>query len=160
MVRMEFEEVVNALMAALDSDERTKGRFAFGEIQNTYVFVMDTFLYENRNFIIGRLGCHYEVRFIQNNTYSVEFHVEGGLDVYNRFEKYVQKLQKQNIKGLTVDRRGPNRDGRYFILSGGHLANNLKIDEITTQLKENLLFMEMEIGDKLRTVIRTRFGVN
>ncbi len=139
-----IEEVVNALMIALANDEKTKGKFVFGEIKPTYVFVGDGYD------IIGNNDYHYEVKHFRHQTFSVEFHIEGANQVYERFIPYAKKL---NINGLTAGRRGPREDGRYFILSGNYLPNNFNLAKIVTQLKENLLFMETQIGDDLRKII-------
>lgn len=144
----EFEEVVNALKNALANDDRTMGRFVFGETQNTYVFVGDAYD------IIGAKSYHYEIRNVNNNAFSVEFHLEGGGLVYQRFEGYVQGLQAQNINGISVHRRGANGNGRYFILSGDYLfPRNFTRESLVMKLKENLLNMESKIGNDLRMII-------
>lgn len=146
-----LENVIRDLSNALAIDNRTQGRFQFGEIADSYAVVKLT------DGSIGGKKCHYEVRQSNDNIrgnemmYSIEVHFEANKANYENFIPLINELP--DIDTIPTD---PNkvcrrmRGNRYAIRYGKGLP--LNTPNIAIRLMEQLLSLESAIGNDLRRI--------
>jgi len=147
-----FENEITDLRNALANDDRTRGRFQFGEIADSYAVV------KLADGTIGNTNCHYEVRKSNDNVrgnevmYSVEVHFQGVMANYENFIPFLNSFPDiDTIPFGSNDICRRLRGNRYAIRYGKGLP--LNTPNIVSILKEQLLCLELAIGNDLKQII-------
>ncbi len=140
-----FENEINDLRIALANDDKTRGRFQFGEIADTYAVVAVV------NSTIGNINCHYEVRK-SRGMYSVEVHFQGVMANYENYMPLINTFPDIDTISMASNELCRRlRGNRYAIRYGKGLP--LNTPNIVDKLKEQLVNLELAVGNTLRQII-------
>lgn len=142
-----FSAVVEELKASMAGDDSILSKFQFGKKSDRgkekWVWVIDA------EKVIGNLSAHFEVsirsRNGENNFYFVDIHFE---DIDK--QRYFQNLSGSLPEKCEWIQWGNAKSIGY---KGGIDPSDY---DLIDKLKEALLFLESNLGDKIRNIMRTR----
>ena len=137
-----FRQTIEAVKVEIDSDEKTKALFVFENTKSNYVWIKDSLG------LIGDMVCHYEISFDKApSLYTVDVHFEGkNVSDYQQFDPI--------LKNLPIElKRFPWRKKGDSIRFGNGISSNHP--DLITEIKNQLYYIEDNIGDKIRAIIKT-----
>jgi len=138
--KVNFVGVIDKLRNELENSNNTKGLFKFNKTKPTHVWIKDNVE------LIGTVICHYEI-IIDNNKICVDVHFEDKNSLLNgKFKEIFDDLPEE----LEIIPWRKYIDGiRYG------KGIEFKDENLIFKLKEQLLFIENSLGDKLREIIKS-----
>ena len=158
---MTFEEVVNKLREALKNSDR----FNVSRFNRRYLWI------EDRYKIIGKELCHYEFKRYRGSSCAIEVHFEDPnryrdfWDIISSLPKYEDTTEhNKELYSIIVQGQHPEIDNQTIdkrhIIVGSKLPLEGDINVLVNTLKENLLYVDDVIGNKLRKIINPNFKPN
>jgi len=137
-----FRETIEAVKHEINSDEKTKNLFVFAITKSNYVWIKDSLG------IIGNSVCHYEISVNKVPlSYTVDVHFEGkNLSNYHQFDSILNNLPVE-LKRFKWRKK---KDGIRY---GNGISSNHP--NLINELKNQLYYIEENIGDQLREIIQT-----
>ncbi len=134
-----FKSTINALIANLKADPMYSSLFVFSKIKGHYVWIGD-----NQG-LIGNTLAHYEIIMRKKVELTVELHFEHIDPVLkNQFAPVVNNLPSGFVSI-------PWNKSRSIRLNPVILLND---PDVIQKLKNNLISMEQQLGDKIRDIIK------
>lgn len=136
-----FREVIEDVKSEINSDEKTNKLFVFENSNSDYVWIKDSLG------IIGNSVCHYEISVNKVPfSYTVDVHFEGkNLSDYQQFDPILKNLPFE-LKRFKWYKKGDS------IRYGNGISSNHP--DLIKELKSQLYYIEENIGDKLREIIK------
>ncbi len=135
-----FKQIIELIKLAVEADDETKGLFSFRKTKDSHVWIKDS---QN---IIGDRICHYEILFHEKErSLTVDVHFEGSAEEQKKFETF-GAIVPPEIKTIKWQKVPSLRYGRGISIDDPNL-----VDEV----KNQLLFIENNIGNKLRQHIKS-----
>ena len=134
-----FSGLIEKLKTSLKNDSSILSGFQFKKTYSDYVFI------EDNKGIIGTKNAHYEIRLIGGNVY-VELHFESNKKEEREiFYNYINLSQYNKLKWFNWHKSKSIRIKKYI---------DINSENIIDILKDNLLYIENSIGDKVREIIK------
>jgi 5-methylcytosine-specific restriction enzyme B len=132
-----FVEIIEQVKSYLNEDSKTHGLFKFENTKSNYVWIKDNFE------IIGNTIAHYEI-IKRKEKLFVEVHFEGKREEKDLFRQKIQTLPDQ-LNWFKWNRSSSITFNQNFGISESDTAENLA---------EGLIYIEENLGDQLREIIR------
>jgi 5-methylcytosine-specific restriction protein B len=141
-ISSQFSKNIEQLKNLLENDQNTKGLFVFEKPTKTYVWIKDSLG------LIGDMVCHYEISYNKApSLYTVDVHFEGAnLSDYQQFDSVLKNLPDE-LKRFPWRKKGDSI--RY-----GNGISSVHPD-LVDELKTQLCYIEENIGDKIREIIKS-----
>lgn len=141
-ISSQFSKNIEQLKNLLENDQNTKGLFVFEKPTKTYVWIKDSLG------LIGDMVCHYEISYNKApSLYTVDVHFEGtNLSDYQQFDSVLKNLPDE-LKRFPWRKKGDSI--RY-----GNGISSVHPD-LVDELKTQLCYIEENIGDKIREIIKS-----
>jgi len=137
-----FAKTIKSLKNELESDETTKGLFVIDVSNKNRKLIC----IKDSQYLIGGRACHYEISIDRvPGKFTIEIHFEGK---DKRILEHSFALFDNLPKGLNVTKLFKDRDCIRY-------GEGIPSDDpnLVAELKNQLVFMEKNIGDKLREII-------
>ncbi|WP_291064301.1 MULTISPECIES: AAA family ATPase [unclassified Empedobacter] len=137
---LKFCQIINELKVYLLGENNILNNFKISEVKNNSRWVWIT---DNQNGI-GDTVAHYEIISRRNKIYT-EIHFEGNQESKDNFYQNISSLA-ENIEWFTWQNSKSIRFNKVFSFDEENLIK---------KLADSLLYLEENIGDKVREIINT-----
>ena len=133
---MEFQELAEEIQNELSNNDEFSNLFEFLKKTNNYIQLKDKLN------IIGNSKVHYEI-YKRQNSINVEIHFEGEKEYNDIFHKNISALPEK-----TNWFKWRNSESIKY-------ANKFTLDDddLVNKLIEALIYLETNLGNKLRNII-------
>jgi len=149
-----FKEVIEDLKLSMAEDESVLNLFSFGKLQDNGINAKkDTFVWiKDASKTIGNLSAHYEIsirsRGKSKDFYFVEIHFEDT----DKKKFYDSKIAlPENAEWIDW------QSSKSIAFKEGL---NPKDDDLVEKLKEQLLYLELNLGDQIRSIMKSESVAN
>ncbi len=139
-----FKQIIDELREQLKADETILNKFDIKEIKDNarFAWVQDQYN------IIGNSIAHYEI-IKRHNNINVEIHFEGKGEEKDGFVKSITELP-EHLKWF---------DWNKSKSIGYDEDIKINSESIIEQIKEALLYLEVNLGDKIRSIISCKYWI-
>ncbi|MBL7815471.1 MAG: AAA family ATPase [Saprospiraceae bacterium] len=141
-IKTKFEEIIAELKKTLPDENSKLSKFQFSnsgkDAKDYWIWLSDNL---NK---IGINEAHYEIRTHPNNKIVVDIHFEG--DGKKRFQESIGNVLPEKIEWI-----------KWFDAKSLRYKHHIDIDStnVLDEIKEALLYLDNNIGDKIRKIIES-----
>lgn len=135
---LKFSQIINDLGVYLLREDTILKNFKVPKVKDDSTFV---WIADNQN-MIGDTIAHYEIRLKGNKIYT-EIHFEGSQESKDNFHQKINSLP-ENIEWFTWQKSKSIRFNKTF---------DFNEENLIEKLASSLLYLEQNIGDKVRGII-------